>query len=67
MGVVGDTPVRNHVLSNWYGAVGVNLEIPLFNGFQYTARAREASLREQATQDRLLDLQNRISRDVRTS
>jgi outer membrane protein len=67
VGVVGDTPVRNPVLSNWYGAVGVNVEIPLFNGFQYTARAREASLREQATQDRLLDLQNRISRDVRTS
>jgi outer membrane protein len=67
VGVVGDTPVRNPVLSNWYGAVGVNVEIPLFNGFQYTARAREASLREQATQDRLLDLQNRIARDVRTS
>lgn len=67
VGVVGDTPVRNPVLSNWYGAVGVNVEIPLFNGFLYTARAREASLREQAAQDRLLDLRNRISRDVRTS
>ena len=29
VGVVGDTPVRNPVLSNWYGAVGVNVEIPL--------------------------------------
>jgi outer membrane protein len=67
VGVVGDTPVRNPVLSNWYGAVGVNIDIPVFNGFLYTARAREASLREQATQDRLLDLRNRISRDVRTS
>jgi outer membrane protein len=67
IGVVGDTPVRNPVLSNWYGAVGVNVEIPVFNGFLYTARSREASLRAQATQDRLLDLRNRISRDVRTS
>ena len=67
VGVVGDTPVRNPVLSNWYGAVGVNVEIPLFNGFLYTARAREASLREHATQERLRDLRNRISRDVRTS
>ena len=33
VGAVGDTPVRNPVLSNWYGAVGVNVEIPLFNGF----------------------------------
>jgi outer membrane protein len=67
VGVVGDTPVRNPVLSNWYGAVGVNVEIPLFNGFLYSARSREASLREQATQERLRDLRNRISRDVRTS
>jgi outer membrane protein len=67
VGVVGDTPVRNPILSNWYGAVGVNVEIPLFNGFLYTARAREARLRAQAAQERLLDLRNRISRDVRTS
>jgi outer membrane protein len=67
VGAVGDTPVRNPVLSNWYGAVGVNVEIPLFNGFLYTARSREASLRAQAAHDRLLDLRNRISRDVRTA
>jgi outer membrane protein len=67
VGVVGDTPVRDPVLSNWYGAVGVNVGIPLFNGFLYTARSREARLKTQATQDRLLDLRNRISRDVRTS
>lgn len=66
-GAVGDTPVRNPVLSNWYGAVGVDIDIPIFNGFLYTAKAREARLRTQAAQDRLLDLKNRISRDVRTS
>jgi outer membrane protein len=66
MGAVGDTPVRNPVLSNWYGAVGVNVEIPLFNGFLYAARSRESSLRAQAVHDRLLDLRNRIARDVRT-
>jgi outer membrane protein len=67
IGVVGDTPVRNPALTNWYGAVGVNVEIPLFNGFLYTAKSREAELRERAAHDRLLDLRNRISRDVRTS
>jgi outer membrane protein len=67
VGVVGDTPVRDPVLSNWYGAVGVNVGIPLFNGFLYSARSREARLRTQATQERLLDLRNRISRDVRAS
>ena len=67
VGVMGDTPVRNPVLSNWYGAVGVNVAIPLFNGFLYSARSREAHLKTEATQDRMLDLRNRISRDVRTS
>jgi outer membrane protein len=67
IGVVGDTPVRNPVLSSWYGAVGVNIGIPIFNGFLYSARSREAQLKAQAAQGRLLDLRNRISRDVRTS
>src|SRR5271166_2394209 len=66
VGVAGTTPVRNPVLSNRYGAVGVNVEIPVFNGFLYSARSRESSLRAQAAQDRLLDLRNRIARDVRT-
>jgi outer membrane protein len=67
LGAVGDTPVRNPIISNWYGAVGVNVEIPVFNGFLYTARAREAALRSQATQERLRDIRDRIARDVRTS
>ena len=67
LGAVGDTPVRNPIVSSWYGAVGVNVDIPIFNGFEYTARAREAALRAQAAQERLRDLRDRISRDVRTS
>jgi outer membrane protein len=74
LGAVGDTPVGNAAvapspsgLNNTYGAVGGNIEIPIFNGFLYTARAREASLRSQATQERLADMRNLISRDVRTS
>jgi outer membrane protein len=67
LGAVGDTPVRNPIISNWYGAVGVNVDIPVFNGFLYTARAKEASLRAQATQEKLRDLRDRIASDVRTS
>ncbi len=67
LGAVGDTPVRNPVVSSWYGAVGVNVEIPVFNGFLYSARSREATFRAQAEQERLRDLRDRISRDVRTS
>ena len=67
LGAVGDTPLRAPQISNWYGAAGVNMDIPIFNGFLYSARAREAHLRAQAAHDRLIDLRNRISRDVRTS
>jgi outer membrane protein len=67
LGAVGDTPVRNPILSSWYGAVGVNVEIPVFNGFLYSARAKEAALRSQASQERLRDIRDRIARDVRTS
>ncbi len=67
LGVVGDTPVRNPIISSWYGAVGVNVDIPVFNGFLFSARSREASLRAQATQERLRDIRSRIARDVRNS
>jgi len=67
LGAFGDSPVRDDRVYGPYGAVGVNVQIPVFNGFLYSARSREADLRAQATQQRLIDLRNRISRDVRTS
>jgi len=63
----GDSPVRDDRVYGPYGAVGVNVQIPVFNGFLYTARSRESELRAQAASQRLMDLRNRISRDVRTS
>jgi len=67
LGAVGGAPVRDDRLSQWFGAVGVNVEIPIFNGFLFSARAQEAELRAQAVHNNLLDIQNRVSRDVRTS
>jgi outer membrane protein len=46
--VGGDAPVRNPITSSSYWAVGVNVEIPIFNGFLYSARIREATFRAQA-------------------
>lgn len=66
LGSVGSTPVRDEHLTNWFGAVGVNVNIPVFNGMLFTARAKEAELRSQAANQRLIDLRNRIARDVRT-
>jgi outer membrane protein len=67
LGMIGDKPVGDDRLSHWYGAVGVNVQIPIFNGFLYTARTHEADLRAQAARQRILDLRNRLARDVRTS
>jgi outer membrane protein len=65
LGVVGEVPVRDDHIPNWYGAVGVNVQIPLFNGFLYSARAKSADLQTQASHQRLVDMQNNIARDVR--
>ena len=67
LGAFGDAPVRDDRVYGPYAAVGVNVQIPVFNGFLYSARSHEADLRAQATRQRLMDLRNRISRDVRTS
>lgn len=67
LGAFGDSPVRDDRVYGPYAAVGVNIEIPVFNGFLYSAKSQEADLRAQAARQRLIDLRNRISRDVRTS
>jgi outer membrane protein len=43
------------------------VNIPIFNGFLYPARAKEAALRSQAENERLRDLKDHIANDVRTS
>lgn len=63
----GDSPIRDDRVYGPYGAVGVNLQIPVFNGFLFSSKSHEADLRAQAMRQRLMDLRNRISRDVRTS
>jgi outer membrane protein len=68
LAVTGGTPVRaDQILSSWYGAAGANISIPLFNGFQYTARAREADLRAIAAQEQVRSLHDDIARDVRSA
>jgi outer membrane protein len=68
-GTAGSVPIRpaQYYVTNWWGAIGVNLNIPIFNGFLYSAQAKEASIRAQAAAERTRDLRDRIVRDVRTS
>jgi outer membrane protein len=67
LGVVGEAPVRDNHIPNWYGAVGVNVNIPVFNGFLFNARAKAADLQTEVNRQRLADLRNNIARDVRNS
>jgi outer membrane protein len=67
LGVVGQAPVRDNHIPSWYGAVGVNINIPVFNGFLYNARAKAADLQTEADRQKLLDTRNNIARDVRNA
>jgi outer membrane protein len=68
LGVVGITPVRDsHITPNWYGAVGVNISIPIFNGFLFNARGETSNLLTDINRQKLADLRNNIARDVRIS
>ncbi len=69
LGAVGYTPVgaNQYFTSDWYGAVGVNVNVPIFNGFRYLAQASEATLEANAQAERARDLRNQVVRDVRTA
>jgi outer membrane protein len=63
----GLAPYRQVGLNSRYSAAGVNVNIPVANGGLFSARSTEASLRARAEDQRLLDLENRVTRDVRTA
>lgn len=68
-GTAGIVPVRpaQYYTSSWWGGIGGNMNIPLFNGFLYVSQAKEARYRAQAAAEDSRDLRDRIVRDVRTA
>ncbi|MGD0369157.1 MAG: TolC family protein [Acidobacteriaceae bacterium] len=68
-GTAGIVPVHpgTYYITNWWGAIGGNVNIPIFNGFLYTSEAKEAKYRAQAAAENSRDLRDRVVRDVRTS
>jgi len=50
-----------------YGAVGLNVTIPIFNGGLFHARQSEAELKARAAAENISDLENRLTRDVRVA
>jgi len=67
LGTAGLVPARDNHVPSWWGAVGVNINIPVFNGFLFDARAKTADLQTSVARARLTDLQNNIARDVRNA
>jgi outer membrane protein len=69
LGTVGSVPVRTgqYYTANWWGAVGVNMNIPIFDGFLYSSEAKEAVYRSRADVERTRNLRDQIVRDVRTA
>lgn len=66
-GVVGLAPVRDPHIDSWYGAAGVNVSIPVFNGFLFNARSHAADLETDLKRKQLQSLQDNVARDVRSS
>ena len=68
LAAAGGTPVRaDQIQSSWYGAAGANINIPIFNGFLYNARAQEAKLRANAAGEQVRNLRDMIARDLRAA
>ena len=67
LAAAGGVPAGEPQVPGHYAAVGLNVNIPIFNGGLFKARESEASLRAQAAAKNVADLANRINRDVRTA
>lgn len=65
MGAAGAIPTHDPTLPHDnYGAAGININIPVFNGGLFSARRAEAALRAQAATKDVQDLSVQISREV---
>ncbi|HMB26736.1 MAG TPA: TolC family protein [Blastocatellia bacterium] len=61
----GWVPSGDSRIPNKYNAVGLSINIPIFNGRLYQAREAEAELKARAVEQNLKEAENRVTRDVR--
>ena len=66
-GTAGFAPAAQQAIPSRFGAIGVNLNIPVFNGGLFKARRSEAEFRTRAAAENVKDLENRVVRDVRVA
>jgi len=67
VGTAGFAPAAYETIPGRYGAIGANINIPIFNGGLYKARQTQAELKAKAATQNISDLENRVSRDVRVA
>jgi outer membrane protein len=67
VGTAGFVPSGVVNVPSRYGAIGVNVSIPIFNGGLFKARQSEAELKAKAVAQNVSDLENRVVRDVRVA
>jgi outer membrane protein len=63
----GVTPYGDDRLSRNYGAIGLNLSVPLFDGGKISALQQQAQLRSLELSENLLEAQNNVLRSVRVA
>ncbi len=66
-GTAGFVPVGEDTVPGRYGAIGLNVSIPVFNGGLFRARQTEAEIRAKAATQQVNDVTNRITRGVRVA
>ena len=63
----GFVPTGYVTIPGRYGAIGMNVSIPILNGGLFKARQTQAELRAKAATENMNDVQNRIIRDLRVA
>ncbi len=67
LGGAGFVPIHDGNLLNRYAGVGLNINIPIFNGHLFSARSAEAKFKYQAEAQSVRDMEDAIARDVRVA
>jgi outer membrane protein len=67
IGAAGFAPWGDPQISSRYGGIGLNVNIPIFNGGLFHARTSEAELKAQAAAQNITAQEDEIIRDVRVT
>lgn len=67
VGTAGLVPTGYETVPSRYGAIGMNISIPILNGGLFHARQQQAEFKAKAAAENVNDEANRVTRDVRVA